>query len=207
MQKTLNVRSSLVFRCAMCAYAGIPVPVKPERLGVIIGKDGSNKTALERAFNVILNVDSKTSTVYISPTQGMTPLEVMRARLAIEAISLGFSLEDALQLSDENWCFEVIDLSEMTRNADDLRRIKARIIGEEGKARRNIEQMAHVKIVVGEKTVGILGECDNVEVARKALMMLIQGRTHGTVYGYLRAAGRELKRKRMELWEKFGDKI
>ncbi|MEM1764491.1 MAG: KH domain-containing protein, partial [Thermofilaceae archaeon] len=175
--------------------------------GVIIGKDGSNKTALERAFNVILNVDSKTSTVYISPTQGMTPLEVMRARLAIEAISLGFSLEDALQLSDENWCFEVIDLSEITRNADDLRRIKARIIGEEGKARRNIEQMAHVKIVVGEKTVGILGECDNVEVARKALTMLIQGRTHGTVYGYLRAAGRELKRKRMELWEKFGDKI
>ncbi|MEM1697655.1 MAG: hypothetical protein QXG48_03270, partial [Thermofilaceae archaeon] len=85
--------------------------------------------------------------------------------------------------------------------------IKARIIGEEGKARRNIEQMARVKIVVSEKTVGIVGECDNVEVARKALMMLVQGRSHGTVYGYLRAAGRELKRKRMELWEKHGDKF
>jgi len=195
------------FSKEMCAYAGIPVPVKPERLGVIVGRDGANKSALEKAFNVILNVDSKTSTVYISPIQGMTPLEVMRAKQAIEAISLGFSLEDALQLSDENWCFEVLDLNEMARNADDLRRIKARIIGEEGKARRNIEQMARVKIVVSEKTVGIVGECDNVEVARKALMMLVQGRSHGTVYGYLRAAGRELKRKRMELWEKHGDKF
>lgn len=191
----------------MCAYAGIPVPVKPERLGVVIGKDGSNKAALEKAFNVILNIDPKTSTIYVSPMQGMTPLEVMRAKHAIEAISLGFSLDDALQLSDENQCFEVLDLSEIARNADDLRRIKARIIGEEGRARRNIEKMVHVKIVVGEKMVGILGNCENVEVARKALLMLAQGRSHGTVYGYLRAAGRELKRKKMELWERPGEKI
>lgn len=183
------------------------MPVKPDRLGVLIGKDGSNKTVLERAFNVVLQVDSKSSTVYISPAQGVTPLEVMRAKQAIEALSLGFSFEDVLQLSDENWCFEILDLSEVARNPDDLRRIKARIIGEGGRARKNIEQMAHVKIVVSEKVVGILGECENVEVARKALLMLIRGRTHGTVYGYLRAAGRELKRKRMELWEKTGEKI
>lgn len=188
-------------------HAGVPVPVKPERLGVVIGRDGSNKLALEKAFNVALNVDSKTATVYISPGQGATPLEVMRAKQAIEAISLGFSLEDAVKLSDDNWCFEILDLSEMARNADDLRRIKARIIGEEGRARRNIEQMAHVKIVVSEKTVGILGECENVEVARRALLMLVQGRSHGTVYGYLRAAGRELKRRRIQLWEKPGEKI
>lgn len=191
----------------MSAYAGIPVPVKPDRLGVVVGKDGSNKASLERTFNVVLQVDSKTSTVYISPVQGATPLEVMRAKQAIEALSLGFSLEDALQLSDENWCFEILDLSEVARNPDDLRRIKARIIGEEGRARRNIEQMAHVRIVISEKVVGILGECENVEVARKALLMLIRGRTHGTVYGYLRAAGRELKRRRIELWEKTGEKI
>jgi len=186
----------------MCAYTGIPIAVRPERLGVIIGKDGENKAALERAFKVVLTVDSKTSTVYIAPAEGGTPFEVLRARQAIEAISLGFSVEDALKLSEDNWCFEIIDLSEVSRNESDLRRIKARIIGEEGKAKKNIEQMARVKVVVGDKVVGIIGECDNVEIARRAITMLIEGRTHGSVYGYLRAAGRELKRRRLDLWER-----
>lgn len=185
----------------MSAYAGIPVPVRPERMGVVIGKDASGIATLEKVFGVNLQVDSKTSTVYISPAGDATPLEVLRAKQAIEAISLGFSLEDATRLSDDSWCFEIIDLSDVARNVEDLRRIKSRIIGEEGKAKKNIEQMAHVKIVVGDKVVGILGECENVEVARKAIAMLIGGRTHGTVYAYLRTAGRELKKKRMELWE------
>ena len=185
----------------MCAYAGIPVPVKPERVGVIIGRDGSGIAALEKAFRVNLQVDSKTSTVYISPAEGATPLEVLRAKQAIEAASLGFSLDDVLHLSDDSWCFETVDLSDVARNVDDLRRIKARIIGEEGKAKKNIEQMVHVRIVVSDKIVGILGECENVEIARRAVMMLVSGRTHGSVYSYLRSAGRELKKKRMELWE------
>lgn len=191
----------------MCAYAGIPVPVRPERLGVVVGRGGSGIEAVQKAFGVSVRVDSKTSTVYISPTEGATPLEVMRAKQTIEAVSLGFSLEDALQLSNDEWCFETIDLSEAARNADDLKRIKARIIGEGGKARRNIEQMVHVKIVVGDKVVGILGECERVTTAKRAILMLISGRSHGTVYGYLRAAGRELKRRRMELWKETGMKV
>jgi len=159
---------------------------------------------LEKAFNVKIKVDSQTATAFVAPAEGATPYEVMRARQALEAISLGFSLEDALSLSSEEYCFEVIDLSEVARSPEDLKRIKARIIGEEGRARRNIEQMAGVKVVVGDKLVGILGECENVSVARKALIMLVEGRTHSTVYGFLRSAARELKRKRLQLWERRG---
>lgn len=184
----------------MRRYSGVPVAVSPERLGFIIGKSGQGIMALEETFNVKIEVDSKTSTVYISPKENATPLEVMRAKQAIEALSLGFKLEDVLSLSDDEWCLEVIDLSELARNLDDLRRIKARIIGEEGKARKNLEQMSGVKIVIGDKMVGLLGECGNVNVARKAVLMLARGRTHGGVYGYLRAAGRELKRKKLQLW-------
>ncbi len=183
-------------------YAGVPVPVRPERLGVVIGKGGGNLQVLERTFNVKIKVDSQTATVFVAPAEGATPYEVMRARQALEAISLGFSLEDALLLSSEEYCFEVIDLSEIARNPEDLKRIKARIIGEEGRAKRSIEQLAGVKIVVGDKVVGVLGECENVSVARKALTMLAEGRTHATVYGFLRSATRELKRRRLQLWER-----
>jgi len=202
--KALNSRWELLRASAMppsATYAGVPVPIRPERLGVVIGKDGKNLQTLEKAFNVRIQVDSQTATAFIAPAEGATPYEVMRAKQAVEAISLGFSLEDALSLSSEEYCFEVIDLSEAARNPEDLKRIKARVIGEEGRARRNIEQMAGVKIVVGDKVVGILGECENVSVARKALMMLVEGRTHATVYGFLRSAARELKRRRLQLWE------
>ncbi|MCS7105135.1 MAG: KH domain-containing protein [Thermofilaceae archaeon] len=185
----------------MRRYSGVPVAVSPERLGFIIGKGGQGITALEETFNVKIEVDSKTSTVYVSPGENATPFEVMRAKQAIEALSLGFRLEDVLSLSEDEWCLEIVDLNELARNLDDLRRIKARIIGEEGKARKNLEQMSGVKIVVGDKMVGLLGECGNVNVARKAVLMLARGRTHGSVYGYLRAAGRELKRKKLQLWK------
>lgn len=182
-------------------YAGVPVPVRPERLGVVVGKDGRNLEALERAFNVKIKADSQTSTAYIVPAEGATPYEVMRAKQAVEAISLGFSLEESLLLSNEDYCFEVVDLSEIARNAEDMKRIKARIIGEDGRAKKSIEQMADVKIVVGDKGVGVLGECENVNVARRALLMLAEGRTHGSVYGFLRSAARDLKRKKLQLWK------
>ena len=185
----------------MGAGFGLPVPVRRDRIGVVIGKDGRTKEMIEKTFNVKLSVDSNTSTVYVAPAEGATPFNVMRAKQAIEAISLGFKPEDALLLSDEEYHFEVINVSEAARNPSDLRRIKARIIGENGKAKKMIEQMSGTKIVIGDKVVGILGEYENVEIARRAINMLIEGRTHATVYGYLRRAGYELKRKRFELWK------
>ncbi|RLF00400.1 MAG: RNA-processing protein [Thermoprotei archaeon] len=183
-------------------YRGLPVPVRPERLGVVIGKGGETKRAIEKAFNVKMLGDSNPSTGYLTPAEGGTPLGVMRAKQVVEAISLGFSPQDAMLLSDERYFFEVVDLGEVAKSRNDLRRIKARIIGEGGRAKRTIEQMSGTKIVVGDKVVGIIGEYENVEAARKAIEMLARGRTHATVYGFLRSVGRELKRKRLELWER-----
>lgn len=180
---------------------GMPVPVREDRLGILIGKDGKTKKVMEDVFNVRITIDSKSSTIYISTTENGTPIDVIRAKQAIEAISLGFNPEDALLLSDDNYTFESMDLSDIARNPNDLKRIKSRLIGENGKVKKTIENQTGAKILIGEKSVGILGEYNNVEVARKAINMLIEGRTHTTVYNFLRSASYELKKQKIKLWK------
>jgi len=183
--------------------SGLIVPVNPSRLGVVIGRDGSNKRKLEEAFNVELSVDSEKAVVTIRPREGGTPYMVLKARRALEAISLGFSVDDALLLADDAYDLQVIDLSEVSRNWEDLRRIKARIIGTEGRFKKTLEEQTGVRVVVGDKYVGIIGDYEQLRVAREALMRLIRGQAHQSVLKYLERESFSLRKRRLELWEKW----
>jgi arCOG04150 universal archaeal KH domain protein len=183
--------------------SGFIVPVDPSRLGVIIGKDGSNKRKLEQAFGVELSIDSERAVVTIRPGEGGTPYTVLKAKKALEAISLGFSVDDALLLADDAYDLEIVDLSEVSRNWEDLRRIKARIIGTEGRFKRALEEQTGVKVVVGDKQVGLIGDYEQLRVAREALMRLIRGQTHQSVLKYLERESFSLRKHRIELWEKW----
>ncbi|RLG04984.1 MAG: RNA-processing protein [Thaumarchaeota archaeon] len=180
------------------------VPVPKERLGVVIGKSGTTRRKIEDLCNVKLWVDSVNNEVVIMPRNERTTIaDMMKAKSILQAIALGFNPEIALSLLDDMVILEYIDLGEVARNKADLKRIKGRIIGEEGKAKRMIEEMSGAKLVIGEKHVGIIGDYEQVRIAREAVEMLISGRQHKTVYDFLRRQRHELKRRRLELWEKF----
>jgi len=183
---------------------GLAIPIDRERVGVLIGKEGKTKREIERLFGVKLRVDGENAVVYVEEGERpLTPLLVMKLRDFVRAVSMGFSPEDAMRLAEDDIMLEVIDLREVAKHKRDLVRIKGRIIGEEGKARRMIEDMTGTKIVVGEKEVGIIGDYEGVSAAREAVMMLVSGRTHRTVYNFLRVKAREIKRRRLELWERW----
>lgn len=181
----------------------MPVPVEPSRISVIIGKSGRNKARLEEGFNVELEVDVRNSVVYIVPKENVTPFQVMKAKQAVEAISLGFSVEDALLLTDDMIYFEIIDLTDVARNRRDLERIKARVIGSEGKFKKTLEEMTGAKIVVGEKKIGIIGDYEQAKLARETIEIIINGKSHQTALNHLKMESRRLKRRRIELWEKW----
>lgn len=180
----------------------IIVNVDPQRVGVLIGNKGSVKKQIESALNVKLKIDSKTGEVRIIPQEGATVLNVMRARDVVRAISLGFSPERALRLLDETQTLEVIDLKELTKGREDMVRIKGRIIGKEGKARKMIEDLTGAYISVYDRYVAIIGDYEQARAAREAIMMLIQGRQHRTVYNFLRTEYKRLKRQAFKLWSK-----
>ena len=92
--------------------------------------------------------------------------------------------------------FELVDLREYVgKRSNQQRRIRARIIGRQGKIRKLIEQLTDTQISIYNSTVVLVGEESGLFAARQAIEMLAGGSEHGTVIGFLE---RDRKRARLE---------
>ena len=172
-----------------------------ERLGVLIGKEGSTKSKVENAFKARLLIQSESGVVDIVPREDSDdPTSILRARDVVVAIARGFSPERALGLVDDDIVLDIIDLREtFGRNDRDIARLNGRVIGREGKIRRLIEEMTGAKVSVYGHTISIVGEYEK----REAIEMLLKGKQHSSVYKLLRKIKSESKkRETLELWEK-----
>ncbi len=176
-----------------------------DRLGVLIGKEGSTKSKIEQAFKVQLIIESENGIVDIVPAVASDdPTTILRARDVVIAIARGFSPQRALKLIDDDIVLDVIDLREtFGRNERDIARLKGRVIGREGKIRRLIEEMTNAQVSVYGHTISMLGEFETVTAAREAIELLLKGKQHSTVYKLLRKIKSESKkRETLELWQK-----
>ncbi len=176
-----------------------------DRLGVLIGKEGSTKSKIEQAFKVQLIIESENGIVDIVPAvTSDDPTTILRARDVVIAIARGFSPQRALKLIDDDIVLDVIDLREtFGRNERDIARLKGRVIGREGKIRRLIEEMTNAQVSVYGHTISMLGEFETVTAAREAIELLLKGKQHSTVYKLLRKIKSESKkRETLELWQK-----
>jgi len=176
-----------------------------DRIGVLIGHDGRVKEEIMKHTNTRITIDSKTGTVIIEPASpSTTALQLMRARDIVRAIAYGFSPERAFRLLDEDQILIIIDLRQYVGDRPNhLQRVKGRIIGEEGKARRTIEEVTGTYISIYRDYVAIIGDYESANIAKEAIEMLVQGRQHSTVYRFLEREMYLEKRRRMrELWRK-----
>jgi len=177
------------------------VKVPKERIAVVIGKHGEIKKYLEKETKTKITVDSKTGEIVIESTSKTDdPLAVWKARDVILAIGRGFSPERAKRLLKDGQLIEIIDISYFTgRSKNSLRRVKGRIIGENGKTRKIIEETTGVSLSIYGRTVTLIGDYEWIRVAKKAIMMLIEGVPHGTVYKFLSKMRREYKRQKFSI--------
>lgn len=167
--------------------------VPKNRVAVVIGKEGAVKKEIEEATNTKLNIDSKEGDVFVS---GEDALGLYTAREIIKAIGRGFNPELAKLLLKQDYIFEVVDLSEFVgKSKDAMLRLKGRVIGKEGKARRLIEELTESNISVFGKTISIIGKPESAADARQAVESLLRGSTHANVYKWLEKRRRELKRR------------
>lgn len=180
------------------------VKVPQERIGALVGPDGRVKAHIEKKLSISLQIDSQTGDIQITlmPT-AQDPTALFRAKEIVTAIGRGFSPEHAFQLLEDNEAMlAMIDLRETVgRSQSDMKRLKGRVIGKEGKTRRIIEELTEARICVYGHTISIIGEMDQVQIAKEAVQMLIRGSLHRTVYRYLHRKRRDLKKKKLELWE------
>ncbi len=181
------------------------IKVPRERVGVIIGPDGVTKNNIEEKLSVELQIDSDSGDVTITMSEKATdPSMLFKAKDVVTALGRGFSPEHAFRLvRDEDAILDVIDLRTVFGKSEaDIKRVKGRIIGMNGKTRRLIEELTDTQVAVFGHTVSIIGTIEQAGVAREAVEMLVKGSMHSTVYRVLHRKRRDLKKKSLELWEK-----
>ncbi len=115
----------------------------------------------------------------------------------LHAIDLGFDTESALLLSSEDYMLELINLKSYVRPSR-IRQVKGRVIGEKGKAKKVISELAECDMVVKDNTVALLGKTENVALASKAVRLLIGGSPHASVYTFLENNKAKLHEKFIE---------
>lgn len=162
------------------------VAIPEDRVGALIGKDGSAKKKAEKSFGVKLNIENNRVGI------DGEAINVLKARDYVAAVSRGFSPQRAMKLESDENVLEMMDLSDMTDK--ERIRLRSRIIGSNGKARKQLESMTEVSISVYGKTVSLIGRPSDVSIAKEAISLLLDGSPHGTVY-------KMISKKRQETWQ------
>jgi ribosomal RNA assembly protein len=180
------------------------VRIPKERVGILIGSEGKVKQYIEEKLQVKLEVDSEGSITIVLSEKASDPSLLLKAKDVVTAIGRGFSPEATYRLiRNEDEIFDLIDLRLVFgRSESDIKRVKGRIIGADGKTRKLIEELTEAYVVVYGHTVGLIGSFEQVDAAHNAVQMIIEGCQHHTVYNYLQKKRTELKKQKLELWEK-----
>ncbi len=173
-------------------YARIP----QERVGVLIGPDGGTKRRIQERTGTHLEVDSATGEVTIDEAGASDPVLALKARDIVAAVGRGFSEDRAFRLLDDDVYLEVLDIKDFARTKARLEQIRARVIGTRGKTRKLIEELTTVDVSVYGHTVALLGPSFEMAIAREAVVMLLRGSEHATVYRFL-----ERKRADIKAWQ------
>ena len=163
--------------------------ISKARIAVVIGKGGETKRNIEKTLGVKINLDSKTGDCEIildQNNQDYNAINVFIAQKIVNAINRGFNPNKAMKLLEETYDLEIFNLISIFGKSDKrIKHAKGRIIGRNGEMRKAIERYAESFISVYGKTISIIAEFENLQIARKAVSMLINGLPHHVVLKFL----------------------
>ena len=137
-----------------------------------------SKKQLEKKLKV--KIINKGKQIYVS---GKAEDEYV-AEKVLDALDFGFALKIAMLIKDEDFELEIIPIKNYTKKTD-LRRIRARIIGEGGKTLKTFTELTNCFFEIKYNYVSILGHPEEIEKAYEAIIQLISGSKHANVYKYL----------------------
>ena len=173
-----------------------------ERIGVLIGPKGRDKKRIEDFFSVILHVDSESGAIEIALNPNTSNIStIFTVRNIVKAIGRGLSPERAMILNKEDYDLHIINLTEYVGTSkNSIARVRGRIIGKNGRSRELLEELTETYVSVYGDTVSYIGGPEALEVARVAIMMLIEGAFHKSVWNFLYAYRRKKKKEQEEIW-------
>lgn len=167
------------------------ITIPKRRVGALIGKAGASKKELEKELNCKIKID-KEGVVAISSQDSVN---VYVGSQVLKAIGRGFSIETALMLKNDSFGFDSINIEEWAHSRNDLVRLKSRVIGREGEAKKRIMAATECELVISGDTVSIIGSFEGMAIARQAIEKLLDGAKHAAVFRFLDDRTREIKKR------------
>ncbi len=107
------------------------------------------------------------------------------ARNVLIALGRGFDVQVALKLLNEDFFFTSINLKEEFKTPKNIHRIKARLIGNEGKTKTYVEEVSGVNISIYGNTISFIGNVEDIKIANAAIDILLEGGTHKKAYAVM----------------------
>jgi ribosomal RNA assembly protein len=170
------------------------VKIPKDRIGVLIGRNGEVKAQVEGRTGVRIMIDSEEGDVVVDYSRAEDPSVVLPVMDFIVAVGRGFSPERAVMVLEDDWYLEVVDIREYVgKKPAHIARVRARVIGTKGKTRRLFEELTGVYMSVYGNTVALIGDTLQLDIARRALDMLLSGSEHSAVYKFLEGKRAEIK--------------
>lgn len=167
------------------------VKIPKDRIAVLIGKKGLVKNKIQRLTKTKIIIDSKEGDVIVESKDSFAAYSTT---LIVKAIGRGFNPNIALLLNREDYSMEIVDITEFTgKSKKKVRRIKARIIGTQGKAWKMVEKLTGCYLSVYGKTVSIIGLVEEVALAKQAVEDLLKGAPYSNVYKFIQDKKKKLE--------------
>jgi ribosomal RNA assembly protein len=170
------------------------VRIPTDRIGVLIGTGGETRSLIEKRSGVKLTIDSEEGDVGIDHTHAKDPSMALAVTDVVTAIGRGFSAEKAVKLLEDGYFLEVMDIRDYVgKKVEHVGRMRARVIGTNGRTREIIEELTGAFISVYGNTVAAIGDAVQINVAARALDMLLSGSEHAAVYKFLEGRRMQIK--------------
>jgi len=152
---------------------------------------------LRRAKKAVREIESKIKVkVHFSGDKAFingNAVDEFTAFKIMRAFDFGFDIGDAMLLKNDDFCLEFICIKEHTKRKN-LKDVRARVIGKNGRAKKTIENLTGSVIAVKNNAVGIICDSEHLDSAIQSICSLIQGAKHGNVFSYLEKQNAGLKK-------------
>ena len=133
------------------------IRIPKERVGALIGEKGETKALVQKRTGVKLIISSEGEVdIEENPEDPVASLKVMDF---VKAVGRGFSPQRAMRLLEEDEYLEVIEIADYigSKKPEQTIRVRARLIGSQGKTRKIIEDLTGVNMSIFGSTVCLIG--------------------------------------------------
>ncbi len=114
------------------------------------------------------------------------------AKNVVQAFGRGFDIGKAYKLLNDDYFFKYTSLKDFLQKEGHVERIKARVIGKDGKTKLYIEEISGADLSIYGNTISLIGTTEQLEIASAAIQVLLEGGTHKKAYSIMERMRRKL---------------